>query len=202
MKSLILQSAAAICITLSLGTLPRATLAQAPPFELPVRVDLLKLRSAELETNKGTITFELFPEDAPWHVANFKYLADKGFYRGLKFHLYEPGYLVQGGDPLGNGKGGAGYTLPPEFSSRNHRLGTLGMARKPDVFQGPTKEHKNLERESSGSQFRIFLNDARHMDGKFTIFGKVVDGFSVLKTLRKDDIIVDLRVYVRQEGGR
>jgi peptidyl-prolyl cis-trans isomerase B (cyclophilin B) len=169
-----------------------------PPFTLPERADILKLRSAVLETSKGDILLELFPEDAPWHVANFKYLADKGFYRGLTFHLFEASYLIQGGDPRGNGQGGPGYTLPPEFSSRTHKLGTLGMARRYDA----KGEQKNPERRSSGSQFRIFLGDAPHMDGQFTIFGKVVAGFEAVNKLRAGDKILNLTVFVRENGGR
>lgn len=172
-----------------------------PPFQLPDRRDVLKLRSAALETSQGTIFFELFPEDAPWHVANFKYLADKGFYSGLTFHKYEEGYYIQGGDPRGNGFGGPGYTLPPEFTPRNHRLGTLGMARKPDGYKASGLQ-TNPERRSSGSQFYMILGDAPQMDSEYTVFGKVVDGLDVLKRLRSGDTIKKLTVFVRQSGGR
>jgi cyclophilin family peptidyl-prolyl cis-trans isomerase len=171
-----------------------------PPFELPARSEVLKIRSAILETSQGNLYFELLPEEAPWHVTNFKYLADKGFYDGLRFHLYMPGYLVQGGDPKGNGSGGTGYVLPAEFSERNHRLGTLGMARIPD---GYTKKKRalNPQRNSNGSQFHILLGDAPHMDGRYTVFGKLTGGQEVLARLRKGDTIKKLTVYIR-EGGR
>jgi len=171
-----------------------------PPFELPARTELLKLRSAAIETSRGTLFFELLPEEAPWHVANFKYLADKKFYDGLRFHLYESGYLIQGGDPKGNGFGGPGYSLPPEFSSRNHKFGTLGMARKPDAYNRK-KQLVNPERRSSGSQFHILLGDAPHMDGRYTVFGKLVGGAPALNQLRANDTIRKVTVYVR-EGGR
>ncbi len=171
-----------------------------PPFQLPERSELLKIRSAIIETSKGRLYFELFPEEAPWHVANFKYLADKGFYNGLTFHLVESGYLVQGGDPKGSGFGGPGYSLPGEFSSRSHRFGTLGMARKPDGYNAK-KQLINPERRSSGSQFHILLGDAQHMDGKYTIFGKIVGGESVLQQLRRGDTITQVSVFIRQ-GGR
>lgn len=173
---------------------------EEPPFELPARSEILKLRSAIIETSRGTMYFELLPEEAPWHVANFKYLADKNFYRGLTFHLHMPGYLVQGGDPKGNGFGGAGYSLPPEFSTRNHRFGTLGMARKPDAYD-KKQRLVNPERRSSGSQFHILLNEAPHMDGLYTIFGKLVGGDDVLRKLRAEDTIKSVTVYVRK-GGR
>jgi cyclophilin family peptidyl-prolyl cis-trans isomerase len=171
-----------------------------PPFQLPERSEVLKIRSAIVETSKGSLYFELFPEEAPWHVANFKYLADKGFYNGLTFHLLESGYLIQGGDPLATGFGGPGYSLPAEFSSRAHRFGTLGMARKPDGYNSK-KQLINPERRSSGSQFHILLDDATHMDGKYTIFGKLVGGEAVLQQLRRGDKITKIAVFIRQ-GGR
>lgn len=171
-----------------------------PPFELPQRSEVLKIRSAILQTSQGKIFLELFPEEAPWHVANFKYLADRGFYDGLMFHLYQPGYMIQGGDPRGNGFGGPGYSLPPEFSNRHHTLGTLGMARTPDVYDKKGRP-VNPERRSSGSQFYLILDDAPHLDGKYTIFGKVVGGMKVLTSLRKNDKIEKLTVFIR-EGGR
>jgi cyclophilin family peptidyl-prolyl cis-trans isomerase len=171
-----------------------------PPFTLPPRAELLKIRSAIVTTSKGKLYFELFPEDAPWHVANFKYLADKKFYDGLTFHLYQPGYLIQGGDPKANGFGGPGYSIQAEFSTRNHRFGTLGMARKPDGYN-TKKQLTNPQRRSSGSQFHILLNDAPHMDGRYTIFGKLVGGGDVLEKLRRGDTIEAVTVYIR-EGGR
>ncbi len=171
-----------------------------PPFELPPRAEVLKIRSAIIETSQGKIFLELFPEEAPWHVANFKYLADKGFYNGLSFHLYQPGYMVQGGDPRGNGFGGPGYSLPPEFSNRHHSFGTLGMARTPDMYDKKGRP-VNPERRSSGSQFYLILDDAPHLDGKYTIFGKVVGGMKVLSSLRKGDTIKKITVFIRA-GGR
>lgn len=181
-------------------SIPAADAQKAPPFKLPSRAELLTIRSAIVTTSKGQLFFELFPEEAPWHVANFKYLADKGFYKGLKFHLHKPGYLIQGGDPLGNGFGGPGYSLPGEFCARNHRKGTLGMARKPDGYDSK-KRLLNPERVSSGSQFHILLDDAPHMDGRYTIFGKLVGGDDVLDRLRQDDTIESVTVFIRQ-GGR
>jgi cyclophilin family peptidyl-prolyl cis-trans isomerase len=161
---------------------------------------VLKIRSAILETSQGRIFIELFPEEAPWHVANFKYLADKGFYKNLSFFIYKPDYLIQAGDPQGTGKGGPGYDLPAEFSARHHTRGTLGMARKPDI-DARSGKRANPERRSNGSQFHILLGDAPHMDGEYTIFGKVVGGFDALERLRRGDRIVKLTVFIR-EGGR
>ena len=162
------------------------------PFELPKASELAKLRSAIIYTEKGDLFFELFPEEAPWHVANFKYLADKEFYKGLSFHLYYPGYVIQGGSPDGKPASGPGYELPPEFSKLPNEFGSLGMARKPDYV--------NPERRSNGSQFHILLSDAPHMDGSYTVFGKLVKGADILKKLEKGDRIKDIKVFVRPSG--
>jgi cyclophilin family peptidyl-prolyl cis-trans isomerase len=174
---------------LSLQGLPLAY-AVDPPFTLPSPSELAKLRSAYLETNKGNITFLLYPEHAPWHVANLKYLADKGFYRNKTFHLFYSGYIIQGGSPSTDPNAGPGYTLPPEFNQLRHEFGILGMARKMDSL--------NPERRSHGSQFHIILGEAPHLDGSFTIFGKAVDGLDVLPKLQKGDRILNFTVYVRE----
>lgn len=158
-----------------------------PPFSLPTKSELLKLRSAKIITNKGELDFELFPREAPWHVANFKYLADKDFYRNLSFNQFYPGYIIQGGEPTG--RGGPGYSIPAEFSRHSHEEGTLGMARRKDFM--------NPERRSHGSQFHILLGKAGHMDGSYTVFGKLIRGYEVLRTLRRGDVIREVRVYVK-----
>lgn len=163
--------------------------AAEPPFSLPPKNEVLKLKSATILTNRGAMTFELFPEVAPWHVANFKYLADKGFYRNLSFHAYFPNYLIQGGRFGSSVEGGPGYSLPPEFSDRRHVFGTLGMVRR--------KDFANPGRESLGSQFHILLSDARQMDRRYTIFGQLASGEEVLRSLRQGDAIEDVKVYVR-----
>lgn len=161
-----------------------------PPFALPEHSELRKIRSAVIHTTQGDIVFELFPRESPWHVANFKYLADKGFYRNSEFHVHEPDYIVQGGGPSGNPRGGPGYSLPPEFSPREHDFGTLGMARYSDEI--------NHERRSHGSQFHILLNPAPHMNGSYTILGRAVAGKDVIRSLRQGTRIVDIDVYVRE----
>lgn len=200
-RALLYRSAVMVALAAAVLLRSHAGAAQnkSVPFELPERSELLKIRSAIIETSQGKIFIELYPEEAPWHVSNFKYLADKGFYSGLTFHLYQPGYILQGGDPKGTGFGGPGYSLPPEFSRRNHRLGTLGMARKPDMHGDP-KKPVNPERLSSGSQFHILLGDAPHMDGNYTIFGRVVGGLDVLHDLRKGDKIERVTVFIREDG--
>ena len=160
----------------------------AIPFRLPPITELSRIQNALIETSRGPIYLELYPREAPWHVANFKYLADKGFYRGTIFHLARENYLVQGGDPTGTGKGGPNYTLPPEFTGRKHVIGSLGMAR--------VRGDKNPERRSNGSQFHILLRDSPRLDGDFTVFGKVVNGMDVVRRLQKGDMIRNITVYV------
>jgi peptidyl-prolyl cis-trans isomerase B (cyclophilin B) len=174
-------------------TTPSVSVATPPPFKLPPQSEINKLRTAKIITSKGTMIFTLFPEEAPWHVANFKYLADKKFYSDLPFHLFRKGYIIQGGQPRGK-YNGPGYSLPPEFSRREHHFGTLGMARRRDFM--------NSERSSNGSQFHILLARAFHMDGSYTIFGNLVTGKEVLETLRERDLIYDVVVYVRQNTNR
>lgn len=160
------------------------------PFELPPKQELKRLRSAVISTSRGEFLVELFPSVAPWHVANFKYLADKGFYRGLRFHIYQEGYIIQGGDPTGTGNGGPGYSLPPEFSEIPHTKGILGMSRRSNDI--------NPERLSNGSQFHIILGDAPHMNKKYTVFGRVIDGMGVVEDLRQGDLIKGITVYIQK----
>jgi cyclophilin family peptidyl-prolyl cis-trans isomerase len=169
---------------------PDLSLCSEPPFEIPPPEEVRTLRSAVIETNRGLLYFELFPEDAPWHVANFKYLADKGFYRGLRFHYFYENYIVQGGAPSADPDSGPGYSIPSEFNARKHQLGSLGMAR--------VKDGANPDRQSHGSQFHILLRDAPHMDGRYTIFGRLTKGEDVLRSLRAFDRIRNVTVYVRQ----
>ncbi len=171
-------------------SMPIAVFAAEPPFDLPPAASLRKLKSAVISTNKGDLYFELFPEAAPWHVANFKYLADKGWYRNSKFHLFYNNYIIQGGAPAGNPDGGPGYSLPPEFNRHKHAPGALGMARAPNLI--------NSSRSSNGSQFYIMIGENEKMDGEYTIFGELKKGFPVLSKLEKNDLIRDIKVYVRQ----
>ena len=159
----------------------------APPFQLPSRPELAKIRSAMIETSRGKLFVELFPESAPWHVANFKFLADQGFYTNRPFHLYEPDYILQAGEAE---PGTFRYEIPPEFGPREHDRGALGMARRPDLV--------NPERSSSATQFHILLRRAAHMDGNYTVFGQVKAGLEVLDQLRKNDTILRVEVYVRE----
>ena len=124
----------------------------------------------------GVITLELYPNIAPETVNNFVSLVNKGFYDGLSFHRIIPGFMIQGGDPLGNGNGGPGYSIKGEFKSngfRNdlrHERGVISMARAMDP-------------NSAGSQFFIMHADAPHLDGSYAAFGKVIDGMGVVDSI-------------------
>ena len=137
---------------------------------------------AIIDTDKGDIVVELYPAVAPKTVENFETLAKKGFYNGLTFHRVEPGFVIQGGDPAGNGSGGPGYDIPAELSPvEKHLRGTIAMARLGDQV--------NPERRSSGSQFYICLEPAPFLDGQYTLFGGVIEGMSVVDKIRKGDHI-------------
>lgn len=119
------------------------------------------------------ITIELYPETAPNTVANFISLIEDGFYDGLIFHRVIPGFMIQGGDPNGNGTGGPDYSIQGEFSSNGfentleHERGVLSMARS----QAP---------DSAGSQFFIMTEKSPHLDGDYAAFGKVIDGMDTV----------------------
>ena len=119
--------------------------------------------------NGGKMVAELYPEVAPNTVNNFVSLINKGVYNGLGFHRVIPGFMIQGGDPMGNGTGGPGYEIPGEFANNGfkndlkHTRGVLSMARAMDP-------------NSAGSQFFIMVEDAPHLDGDYAGFGKVIEG--------------------------
>ncbi len=156
---------------------------QKLPFKIPTNPGQL-YGSALIETTKGPIEIEFYRKEALVTVANFQYLIKKGFYNNLTFHRYVEGYVLQGGDPEGNGRGGPSYFLPPEFSSIKHRLGTFGMARKPDPV--------NEERLSNGSQFYVTLDRAEHFDGLYSVFARVINGMENLLRLREGDRIIKI----------
>jgi len=129
----------------------------------------------------GEIRIELLPGDAPKTVESFITLAKKGFYDGLTFHRVVPGFVVQGGDPKGDGTGGPGYTLKAEFNKRKHVRGTVAMARA----QHP---------DSAGSQFYITFGPQPHLDGQYTVFGQVVAGMEHVDGIRVGDRMRSVRI--------
>ena len=128
------------------------------------------MSSATLNTSRGPIAVELFDDDAPKTVENFKTLAGKGFYEGVIFHRVIPDFMIQGGDPTGTGSGGPGYTFEDEFNDRKVVRGALAMA--------------NAGPNTNGSQFFIVTADAcPWLDGKHTVFGQVSDGMDVVDAI-------------------
>jgi cyclophilin family peptidyl-prolyl cis-trans isomerase len=128
------------------------------------------MSQATMVTNHGEIKLELFDEDAPKTVKNFRDLAGKGFYDGLVFHRVIKDFMIQGGCPQGTGTGGPGYTFEDEFNDHKVARGALAMA--------------NAGPNTNGSQFFIVTIDAAPwLDGKHTVFGEVVDGMDVVDTI-------------------
>jgi cyclophilin family peptidyl-prolyl cis-trans isomerase len=128
-------------------------------------------RIAKVQTNHGTFSVELFEERAPRTTKNFIDLAGKGFYDGVVFHRVIAGFMIQGGDPTGSGRGGPGYTIPDEFHPelKHTGEGILSMA--------------NAGPNTGGSQFFITLDATSWLDGKHAVFGKVVEGMDVVRAI-------------------
>jgi cyclophilin family peptidyl-prolyl cis-trans isomerase len=134
-----------------------------------------KTYSAVIELEKGgEIVVDLFSKDAPETVNSFVFLAGDGYYDGLTFHRVIPGFVAQGGDPSGTGSGGPGYNIPDEVNDNKHTEGTLSMA-------------KTAAPDSAGSQFYLCLADVPHLDGGYTVFGRVSEGMDVIHTIRERD---------------
>jgi cyclophilin family peptidyl-prolyl cis-trans isomerase len=142
--------------------------------EVSILSDRARTSQVRIATERGDIVFTFFPDEAPVHTAAFMKLAESGFYDGLVFHRVEPGFVIQGGDPDGDGTGGPGYRLKAEFNSQPHLRGTVAMARSSSP-------------DSAGSQFYICLDDARFLDNNYTVFGQMSDGFDALDAIRRGD---------------
>lgn len=145
-----------------------------------MQIDPAKAYQATIATEKGDIVVELDAEAAPQTVNNFVFLAREGFYDGLTFHRVVPGFVIQGGDPLGSGRGGSGYTVEEEIGLE-HVKGAIAMARRGDQV--------NPEKASSGSQFYITLEATPNLDGGYTVFGNVVEGTDVVESIAEGDVI-------------
>lgn len=151
----------------------------------PMTIDVKKSYEATIATAKGNIVVELYPKDAPQTVNNFVFLARDGFYNGLTFHRVEPGFVIQGGDPSGNGTGGPGYTITAEIKAK-HTKGAIAMARLGD--------NVNPRRDSSGSQFYITLAPTPFLDGQYTAFGQVTQGEDVVSSIARGDKITSVTI--------
>jgi cyclophilin family peptidyl-prolyl cis-trans isomerase len=190
-------SATAMVLAGVLAVTCPAAWAQAPaPAAGPKAVDTEKgtkrvKQTAIITMDKGgEIKIDFFPADAPKHVENFVTLAKKGFYDGVTFHRVEPGFVAQAGDPQTKtlpagdprlGTGGPGYKVKAEFNKQQHVRGVLAMARSQDP-------------DSAGSQFYITLAPAHFLDGKYTVFGKVVSGMNIVDGIKKGDKMKTVKI--------
>lgn len=164
-----------------------------------LRKGLLNMKKFVIEMENGNkMVGELYEDIAPITAANFEKLANEGFYDGLIFHRVIPGFMIQGGDPLGNGTGGPGYEIKGEFKSNGfdndlkHERGVLSMAR-------------SMKPDSAGSQFFIMTEDAPHLDGMYAAFGRVTEGMEeadrivsverdMMDKPKKDQVIKAIRI--------
>ena len=146
------------------------TLPAGASFEYRVRFPGDKTKFSDLVW-PGRVLIEMRPDLAPKHVARIKELARQGFYDGTPFHRVIDGFMAQGGDPTGTGTGGSGFKLPAEFSSEKHLRGTVSMARSADY-------------NSADSQFFICFAPTPSLDGKYTIWGRVIDGMDAVDQIK------------------
>jgi cyclophilin family peptidyl-prolyl cis-trans isomerase len=129
----------------------------------------------------GEFRIDFYQEDAPKTVENFVTLARKGFYDGLTFHRVQPGVIVHGGDPRGDGSGGPGYTIKAEFNKQKQERGAVAMARL-------------VSPDTAGSQFYITLTAAPELDGQYTVFGKVTSGMDVVDEITLGDKMKTVKI--------
>jgi len=147
-----------------------------------MQIDPTKVYTVLMETNKGTIELELYPEHAPKTVNNFVFLVREGFYDGIMFHRVIPDFVIQGGDPTGTGMGGPGYKFEDECAGNplKHETGMMSMA--------------NAGPNTNGSQFFITHSPQPHLNGRHTVFGKVVKGMDVVNMIEQGDEMIKVTV--------
>ena len=140
-------------------------------------------KTVTIETDKGTIKFGLYEEDAPITTANFIKLAESGFYNGLTFHRVEPGFVIQGGCPRGDGTGQSEPMIPLEVSPqlKHDDAGVVAMARRPDP-------------NSASCQFYITLGKQSFLDGQYAVFGRVTEGLDVVNSIQRGDKMITVTV--------
>ena len=145
-------------------------------------IDKNKKYTATIKTSRGEIVCELFAQDAPKTVNNFVFLARESFYDGTVFHRVIKDFMIQGGDPTGTGRGGPGYRFEDECKSNpnKHKVGTLSMA--------------NAGPDTNGSQFFITHVATNWLDGKHTVFGKVLKGQDVVNAVQQGDTLVQVTI--------
>lgn len=157
------------------GALPASAQTEPAPLsassvKIPAGVSPENVLAMQLKD--GVVLIEMRPDLAPKHVARIKELARKGFYDGLVFHRVIDGFMAQGGDPKGTGLGGSGFKLPAEFSREPHVRGTVSMARASDP-------------NSADSQFFIMFDKNTSLDGKYTVWGRVISGMEYVDAIKK-----------------
>jgi peptidyl-prolyl cis-trans isomerase B (cyclophilin B) len=145
-------------------------------------IDVAKSYKASIETNRGTIELELYPQHAPQTVNNFVFLAGQGYYDGVKFHRVIDDFMIQTGDPTGTGRGGPGYKFADECKNNplQHERCVISMA--------------NAGPNTNGSQFFITHSPQPHLNGKHTVFGKVTKGQDVVDAIEQGDVMVSVKV--------
>jgi peptidyl-prolyl cis-trans isomerase B (cyclophilin B) len=152
---------------------------KSPP---EMQIDLTKTYKAVIETSRGVIELELYPQHAPKTVNNFVFLAKEGFYDNVSFHRVIKNFMIQGGDPTGTGRGGPGYKFADELKENplKHETGVISMANS-----GPN---------TNGSQFFITHSPQPHLNGRHTVFGKVVRGQDVVDAIQQGDKILHAEI--------
>lgn len=140
----------------------------------------IDLNMVRLKTVYGDIIIQLDFKNAPLTTARIKYLVSNGFYSGLDFHKVIPDYIIQTGDPTGTGNGGSGKLLKTELNNLIHQPGSVSIVRNKDI------------KNSADSQFFICLNECTELNGKYTVFGQVIEGLGVAKKIQREDKIINL----------
>lgn len=152
-----------------------------------MQIDVTKIYLVSMETTKGMINIELYPQHAPKTVNNFVFLANEGFYDGVTFHRVIANFMIQGGDPTGSGMGGPGYKFADEFvgNTLKHEMGVISMA--------------NAGPNTNGSQFFITHGPTPHLNNRHTVFGQVVSesDMEIVNAIRQGDKMITVRVAVK-----
>jgi cyclophilin family peptidyl-prolyl cis-trans isomerase len=155
----------------------------APDPRAPALAEVQRIASAKVDTDRGSFRIALRPDLAPYAVANFASLAEAGFYDGLPFHRVLPGFVAQTGCPRGDGWGGPGWTIPDELSREPFDRGAVGMAR--------------ADHDTGGSQWFVTTSPQPHLDGEYTVFGRVDHNLHVVEHLERGDLIVAVEIERR-----
>lgn len=189
LRQMVIVAGAALLVLMGFIGENRAPSAQEHPmttkqYATPPAMDIATDRTYQvsIETNRGTIELEMYPEYAPKTVNNFVFLARDGFYDGVVFHRVIGNFMIQGGDPTGSGRGGPGYRFEDEFDGNplRHERGVISMA--------------NAGPGTNGSQFFITHGPQPHLDGRHTVFGKVTAGQDVVDAIQQGDTMIKVTV--------